>query len=226
MDKQLDAIYTELGNRLIMPMLFYLPKHLWLKADPDTFQYPKYDEYFDCVILIETSGKNYVLEEKHSYIHLMQKLHQLDMNMAKLIQLKEDLEQQSFKFFLDKYYQQLSFYVHISGWLNENVTKDINGVSEETLNAFKLQNDSFISHIKEFENCFLKTYSIKAVEEKFENIDISKFNPLKSINIPDAMEEKVEPTSKRIKKPKKILVTEEKAEAFLLKSVFNLEVDN
>jgi hypothetical protein len=236
MGESLNKIHDELISRLYKPLIFYIPRKFWVELDGDKWKHKRFDEVFDTVVLMKSDGNNQVLNNDPSYFYILSKTTDLDKNIYTLLDMQAKLEANSFKFLIDKYNQHVNFYVRISTWLFENVQKDILEVTQEALKSFKHQRDAFIIHLEYIQNSFInnqikpiKPFNTSLTDEDIKSIrglinNASEVNKLVS-EIPKSSESliKFEPIRKT-QKEKKILVTDEEAEVFLLKTVFHLEI--
>jgi hypothetical protein len=233
MKETLNEKYNDMTKRLYMPMIFYFPRRIWSQFDKKKWNDKMFDNVFDKVVLIKPDGTDALLNNELSNHHFFIKRERLDKNTFKLLDLQKDLDSKQFKFILNKYCQQLDFIRRISKWMVGNIHKDINGLNKETFLSFEMQQNSFNEHWKYVKESFVDAPKIEDVttDTFLSKKDFKSFqdlmNPsgiLLSTNNKETQVEKGIIKPKRPRKEKKILVTEEEATNFLLKTVFNLEL--
>ncbi len=233
MEESLNKIYDELICRLYKPLIFYMPRKLWVEFDGKKWNDKQYDELFDTVVLIKGDGKNHALKNEPSYYHILGKTQALDKNTYTLIEVKAKLETSSFEFVIDKYCQYINFYIRVSVWLTEHVEKDIAELSQETLNSFVYQKEAFEKHRDYLQKSFLtpKQKQDEGTNKSLTEEDLKSIRTL--LNVSDEVTTKegiissdFEPpeTTKKAKKEKTVLMTEEEAEKYLLRTVFNVKL--
>lgn len=236
----LNKIYDDMTKRLYVPMVFYIPRRIWNQFGKEKWDESMYDNLFDMVVLIKPDGSNALLNEEQSSQYLMVKKERLDLNTFKLLELQSDLVEKQFDFILTKYCMQLDFIKRVSIWMVENVQKDIESLKQETYLSFQLQQKAIIDHWKYVQENFV---GITQLDKTTDDIVLNKkdFKSFQELMNPSGgfqgsvdtepnsnIERKVETEElpeipKKLKKEKKILVTEEEATAFLLKTVFNMK---
>ena len=236
MEDSLNNIHTELIKQLYKPFIFYIPRKFWTELDADKWNDKEFDDVLDTVVLIKSDGSDHVIHNTPTYYYLLGKAAELDKNIYTLMDLKAKLETHAFKFLIDKYQEQLDFYVRISTWLANSVKKDIPELSQETLKSFTHQRDVLKEHWDNIQKNLLNS-TIKAndsFDTSLTKEDIKSLGGLfKNSSEVVSLEDKEQKTSvlqtnlkqvKQTKKEKKILVTEEEAEQFLLQIVFHIEL--
>ncbi|MBP94226.1 MAG: hypothetical protein CMC55_08935 [Flavobacteriaceae bacterium] len=232
MKETFNQIYEDMTKRLYVPMVFYIPRRIWNQFDKEKWNDKEYNNLFDKVVLIKPDGSNALLNNEQSSHHIMIKKERLDLNTFKLLEIQGDLDTRQFDFILNKYITQLDFIKRISMWMFENVQKDIESLKQETYLSFQLQQKAIIEHWKYVKENFV---GITQINKTTNEIVLNKkdFKSFKEFMNPSgifpsatqtkskAREEDLKPQKQ--KKVKKILVTEEEATDFLLRTVFNMK---
>ncbi|GGG32268.1 hypothetical protein [Bizionia arctica] len=233
MKETLDQIYDEIAKRLYIPMIFYIPRRIWNQFDKEKWEDKIFDNVFDKVVIVKPDGSDILLEDAPSYFHLLIKKERLDKSTFKLLNLQPDLEEKQFNFLLNKYCLQLDFFRRVSKWMVENIQQDVKEINNEILMSFELQQTTFEEHWQYIQENFVDAPKIKEIKadsilstKDFESFqDLMKPTGILSRTIDvEVKNEKVVLKPKRSKKEKKILVTEEEATDFLLKTVFNMKL--
>lgn len=233
MKETFNQIYEDITKRLYMPMVFYIPRRIWNQFDKEKWNGKEYDNLFDKVVLIKPDGSNALLNDEQSSHHIMIKKERLDLNTFKLLELQSDLDTKQFDFILNKYITQLDFIKRISMWMFENVQKDIENLKQETRLSFQLQEKAIKEHWAYVQKNFI---GITQIDETTNEIVLNKkdfksfqelMNPSGVVSsvtqIKSKTKEKEDEKPQKLKKEKKILVTEEEATDFLLRTVFNMK---
>ncbi|OBX20144.1 MULTISPECIES: hypothetical protein [Bizionia] len=233
MKETFNQIYEDITKRLYMPMVFYIPRRIWNQFDKEKWNGKEYDNLFDKVVLIKPDGSNALLNDEQSSHHIMIKKERLDLNTFKLLELQSDLDTKQFDFILNKYITQLDFIKRISMWMFENVQKDIENLNQETRLSFQLQEKAIKEHWAYVQKNFI---GITQIDETTNEIVLNKkdfksfqelMNPSGVVSsvtqIKSKTKEKEDEKPQKLKKEKKILVTEEEATDFLLRTVFNMK---
>lgn len=225
MEESLKDKHQIFIERLYKPFIFYIPRRLYTELDPKgNWDHEKFDGVFDTVVLIKEDGSNQALDDGPSNFYILPKGLVLGKNTYDLFDLKEELNDPSFRFLLDNYLKNLVFYVRISKWMYDNIRTDIKDIREETLFSFEKQMEIFQEHWDYLQENFKKEshQTTNPLEGEIKKEDLKTVNNL--INIPNVAKAEHSMNTKPLpkKKGKKILVTDEEAEKFLLKTVFRV----
>ena len=224
MGESLNKIHEELISRLYKPLIFYIPRKFWLELDSEKWNDTKFDQVFDTVVLIKSDGSNQILNSDPSNYYILAKTVELNKCTFKLLDMKSRLNKSSFKFLIENYCQYIFFYRRISTWMLENVQNDIKSINKETLLSFEIQKKAFDKHWNYVNENFVSIAKMKQdrFNSKLTSKDFKTINAL--INNPSETNFDKLSKSKKYKKEKKILITEQEAEDFLLKTVFNIKL--
>jgi hypothetical protein len=185
----------------------------------------EFDTVFNTVILMRENGDNYILNNGASNFYLLGKASSLDKNIYELLDLKVKLTSEAFQFLSEKYSLSVAFYNHASHWMLEHVKDDISNCSEETINSFEIQKVAFAKHWDYIQ----KHFSVPDHTKKyFDRIQLTTENISKIPYFITGGQEQKERIFKKLVTPKlnikKVIVTPQEAEKFLLKTVFNVHL--
>jgi hypothetical protein len=232
MNEKLYDIYNDITQRLYVPLVFYFPRKCWNLLGKDKWDDEIYDDVFDKVILIKKDGSETLVNNELSSSHLGLKHEFLDKNTFKLLEIHKSLDDQQFNFVLNKYLTQLDFCRRMSKWMLENVQNDIKGLNKEAILSFELQQKSFQDHWKYVQGSFVNVPTIDTKSNK-KGLSESDLKSIQELIKPSGLlsnatkenpiREEVSNITDKPKKEKKVLVTEEEATDFLLRTVFNME---
>ena len=231
MEESLNKIYDEMIERLYKPLIFYIPRRIWNQFDKDKWNAKMFDEVFDKVVLIKPDGQDIILNNEPSNFHIMFKVARLDKNTFKLLDIQKKTDSNQFDFLLNRYCVQLDFYRRVSKWMAENIQKDVKDNNEETLFSFEIQQSTFSKHWQYIQDTFVN--GLKIEETKADsNLTNKDFKSLQDLmnqssilpkaEAPESINENDTNIIKKPKKIKKVLLTEEEAERFLLRTVFHI----
>ena len=146
-----------------------------------------------------------------------------------LLEKKEKLKPNPFNFLLEKYIEQLNFYVLISDWMDKNIAVDIPDLDSDIKSYFELQKKIFQKHLEVFQNNFLSNaISLSKPVDVFKYIK-KDFPPFKHfINIQNESDLRPNLNTNKKKgsnrKQKLILITDDESKYFLLSTVFKLKL--
>lgn len=219
----LEDKFLALQENLYKPLLFFIPKSIIPKDQVEFIELHEIGKLFNKVVLIEHNGASYELKYKPKLFQLLAKSSYLDKNLFALLDYKANLKAFQFDYLLQKYIVQLKFYIFISSWMDENLNAHITGVEDNISVYFSIQKTSFLQHKKSLKRTFLlNEFSFLTPEE----IVASIRKDIPPIPLFDKTTNKVKiHTNKETKTRKKpTLITDEEADKFLLKTIFNVRI--
>jgi len=220
----LDKTFNKLKLNLLRPFTFYVPKDLIPESKQDLWKGEKYQPYFNNAILIDHQGFDYELKEEPSFYEILHKQSNLDENLFVLLEKSGKLKSQQFQVLMDKYLLHLNFYVHVSQWMYNNIKLYIENASEETINSFKLQCDTFRKH---YDQVLSDIYMVNNAEKPEPKMDVLEFveNNVSEYTeiLSDTKGQETEPIPQQeTKKKQAVILTEAEADDFLLRTVFHI----
>jgi hypothetical protein len=230
----LDKTFNKLKLNLLRPFIFYVPKNLIPEDKKELWKEEKYQVYFNNVIIIDHKGWNYELKESPSFYEILYKQTYLDDNMFILLDKREKLKTYQFQVLLDKYLQQLNFYVYVAEWMQNNLFMYIEGASDEIKNSFRLQYDTFQKHSDQIHS----DVSTNSKEVTKTNMDVLEFvednvsdlkeilsgnEKLKLEKVGSNIQEEIK--LRKAEKKQSAILTNKEADDFLLKTVFKVKLD-
>ena len=222
----LDKAFKDLRNNLYRPLLFFIPKSLVPESKKELLDSPEFARFFNTPAIIEKSGESYELKSNPNYIQILEKPSILVGNIFLLSDQKAVLNSFQFGVLLEKYLEQLKFYNTIASWMAQHI-KEHCAIEENIMEYFELQNTFFQHHLGEINAKFnvnvIPNTDPKDALEYIEK-DLPAFKKLFQTNDRSNPEQNLDnlPKYKNIRKPKPVLVTDEEARNFLLKSIFNV----
>lgn len=225
----IDETFNNLKDNLYKPLIFYVPRSIIPEDKKELFSASKFDSVFHRIAIINKKGDIQELKSNIKLIQLLEKPSCLDNNIFLLLEKKEILKPNPFNFLLEKYIEQLNFYVLISDWMDKNIAVDIPDLDSGIKSYFELQKKIFQKHLEVFQNNFLSnTTSLSKPVDVFKYIK-KDFPPFKHfINIQNESDLRPNLNTNKKKgsnrKQKPILITDDESKNFLLSTVFKLKL--
>tara|TARA_R110000868_G_scaffold339309_1_gene600030 strand:- start:1072 stop:1752 length:681 start_codon:yes stop_codon:yes gene_type:complete len=222
----LENVFIDLKNNLYRPLLFFIPKSLIPESKKELLGSPEFARYFNTPAIIEKSGESYELKSNLNCVQILEKPSILVGNIFILSDQKSSLDTFQFNVLLEKYLEQLKFCNTISSWMAKHIKIHCE-IEGDILGYFEMQDSFFQHHLGEINakfnvNVIPNTHHMDALEhiEK----DLSDFKTLFQTKDRNNTEQNLDNLAKQKnkRKPRPVLVTDEEARNFLLKSVFNV----
>lgn len=240
--KGLDKIYDDFIEKLIDGYVYYIPMEVF---EEDVLEHLKSeiedDFFYEFNALVKGEfGSGNVNDLR---ILIMNKNGTLEKSVFDLLKLKRVLLEAEFKIVINKYLNYAEILASIAKWLLDNLElyMNING-DMDAKTVFGLQYNCLVEHFKQLYETFGEEYNYQLTTFFTSREIASKYVPdfynrvIKFSNkyplAEDASDiiERVKPkpinksNTKRKTKKKLQLITEEKAELFLLESVFDIKI--
>jgi len=225
----IDETFNNLKDNLYKPLIFYVPRSIIPEDKKELFSASKFDSVFHRIAIIDKKGNILELKSNIKLLQLLEKPTLLDKNIFLLLEKKEILKPNPFNFLLEKYIEQLNFYVLISDWMDKNIAVDIPDLDSGIKSYFELQKKIFQKHLEVFQNNFLSNaISLSKPVDVFKYIK-KDFPPFKHfINIQNESDLRPNLNTNKKKgsnrKQKPILITDDESRNFLLNTVFKLNL--
>jgi len=223
METELE-ILNERANRLT---LFFIPYQLFPEFTDEQRKQAE-DELFFGTLYLYKQGKIIVnFEKDFNQINLLSKKDLLANNILRLIEINEKGKKESFNFLLDKYASRIKGWEYIYDWLNNNAENNIVDLNASNKALLQFQLDITKVHLREIESRFGISDNIPS--EQPENIFIENkdlvFTNGKTVH--DIVKEKND-NSELVNKSKKrkTLISNEDADKYLLKTIFNIQFES
>jgi len=245
-----ENLSTHFLNELLVVfmhnLIYYIPSEIIIDGVLDQIESEIPDTFFDELNLFDAKkGVCQVSNEDALEINqrLLDKRLQLEENIFKIASKSKDLSPITFEIIIQKYIDQLMFFVFITDWLISNLKKyNKANIHLSLIGAFKNQHEYLKSHLKDciayFDDSIDidKEYSFTPetlVGEYIPEI-VSRFNQIEGKTTAENSEEiiskeiSVGASKKPILKPKvkkqRPVISDEKIEIMILESVFNVKV--
>ncbi|WP_452223519.1 hypothetical protein [Lacinutrix chionoecetis] len=238
-NKDLNTFYNKLTTKLKNDLVFFIPKAI---LDKNTLKTIEIEEnlsmLFDNVLIIELNNGAFIFDSIEDLSRCIRKPEELTEIIFLLLEKKDALQDFQFSFIVDKYFEQVEFLFYITNWFSLNIEK-LDNADFKFKGLFKTQQKYYKQHLEDFIRNFYpnKTYIpkdkldlLKLIKVNFKDLTNTSLNkeilPEKTkeifTNLIDEKQKEVKQT--KIKPIKKVLVTEEESEKFILRTVFNIDI--
>lgn len=240
--KSIEEQFTELQGVLYKPLLFFIPKSS-ITNDVLNQLDAEVTQLFDTLYLIQEDGACYRYTNQPILYSLFQKKSNLDNSIFRIFEIKKQLEEKQFNFFIQRYLTFVDVYVYISNWLVENIELYKEDLTDELQQAFNLQQEYLKQHLDDLkQHCLLVNSPLKKEKEIIIDFIKDGIPELKELltkkNNEEAEKKKLENQDeveikektkivkeKAVQKMKENRITEIEAELFLMESVFNVKIN-
>jgi glutamate racemase len=159
----------------------------------------------------------------------------LEENLLGILEQKATIKNYQFEYFLEKYTEKLNVCIVISKWLAEHVEQYMPTTEKAFIGMLQYQHNEFVFHHDEINN---KVRTIKK-ESETPNVNLLTFLndnfPSVSSELNETLKKKetaeintniLETQIATKKKQKPTRISDEEVRQFLLRSVFNVDIDN
>lgn len=146
---QLNTFFDKLIETLIKDLVFYIPKAIIPKTVIEQLgdQIPAH--FLDEISILDLYGGFGEFEMEEFNERYLDKQRQLEQNIFQLLRKKKELETFEFDYILEKYFDQVEFYLFITGWLNTNLKTYLKDeIDFAIVGAFGLQFNQYENHGK------------------------------------------------------------------------------
>lgn len=159
--------------------------------------------------------------------NMLSKASFFESNIFKLFEAKKGLDPAHFKVLLEKYYKQVEGHTIAVNWMLENITIIFKNIDQRMINLFALQAEQFKNHYAElvqhfpFPGADSPNTNLVLGELKASYTPTQKTQKLPKLNATTAPKVRLKksPTKKT-----KLVIDDSEVDAFLLTSVFNVEL--
>ena len=148
--QELDYLFNNLKNTFLFYLSEIITKHpLYKKPQPD------FDtKCLNQVVFIDKNGKENFKITIQDYFEILEKKNLLDANIFKLLQLKSNLNNESFTFIRDSYYQELTKHWGNAKTYNNSYEEACFVKSDLLKNCLMAQEQIFSNHFNEITQRF------------------------------------------------------------------------
>ena len=248
----LDTFFDKIVQVLLQDVAFYIPSEIIPSAVYEKIQHKIPAHFLDELTILDIQHGFVAFEIEEFNKRIIQKPNYLEKNIFQLLKKRKELDTFELDYILKKYFDKVEFYAALINWLSENLSiYNKEKLDPTIIGLFEIQNEAYKKHLIELIDTFYSTSEIQLKEayhlpellkaylpelisrfgkySKTVNSSIIKINPddfkdIEKTNQPltNTIVEKIQkPIKKKIKKEP--LITDEEAEDFLLRTVFNMK---
>ena len=223
----MNETFNFILDNLIRSYIYYVPKSFY--NDLQKTEYKDLLAYTDVnTVAFIDKDKNPTLNKSlFNNIDIITKSKLLQENTFLLLEAQSLLDLEQFGYLLKTYREHLDIHTHITDWMSNNIAKDIIHATDDLKNMFNIQSAHFKSHQEEIQKKF------GAVESQLKGIELNNYFKEKFAS-PDFKHslmtffkrtDNLDNHTKKSRKKKKVIISDEEADAFLLESVFNVKMN-
>ncbi|WP_372744156.1 hypothetical protein [Lutibacter sp.] len=251
------SFVNDLIGVLLDNLLYYIPSELITGEVLTQMEENIPDSFFDELSLFDLEKGVFLIHNEDTLAinkKLLEKRALLENNLISLLQKRKEISPAEFEFMLQKYYDQLVFFIFITDWLVSNIKKYHKEVSTLPLiGSYKLQHEYLLNHTKEINNYFTDVIDIekeyyftaeKLVMEYFPDL-ISRYQQVTQSNEnsvddkpilesekkeivsdTDSEQQKIKSGTRQNKKRVGPQLDDEEIERMILTSIFKVKMDS
>lgn len=224
----------ELNDKLIgivqsirTPILFFLPKKALEDSENIDMGFWSATGFLDKLILIDQNGKpkEYRKGFEHAIVSTKERL--LKANIFALLEEQKNLDQIAFSILLDEYFKELYNWTYVSRLVKQFAKIETINYLPEVQHYLDSQYNHLLSHLKEM-NLYFKRRSTNPNHTTTPKVDQSLFSLNKAkanTTLTDEDRNNIDLSKpQNNQKKNKPYISEEEAEEFLLRTVFNVDL--
>lgn len=219
--------FSTLKDNLLRHYMIYVPEIAFAKMKGTIYEGMIPEEIANEFLYMFHLNKFSQDTKDFTIANMLSKAPLFESNIFKLFEAKKALDPAHFKVLLEKYYQQVNGHTIAVNWMLENITIIFKNVDQSMLNIFALQAEQFKNHYTElaqhfpFQEADTPNKNLVLRELKASYTPTQKQHKATELNTTTApnITLKKSPT----KKPK-LVIDDHEVDAFLLTSVFNVEL--
>lgn len=237
----LEKFFMKLNKNLFEELLFYIPEHLIadeLLIENNLLELKK---YFQTVIYMDRMKGPVLLEESKSKLNMILRTSFLEKNIFILLKKKDKESKATFNFILEKYVNQIQGYCFVSKWMADNIeTTVVKDLNTKAINSFKEQSECYRIHLADIKSHFQNEEIVVLRESTVSNDSIEEYIPklmeqIQSLDekidmktalldsiVKEVTSEAVKSNPEKVAQKKKLLISQNEADEFILRTVFNL----
>lgn len=217
-------------KRIYLPSVFYFPEELFPNLSLETKQALEAYRFFEDMGILKIDGKVSSIHQVINSLELYRKEVVLESNLFQLLEMKERLKEKTFGFLMGRYLSNVQAWMYAYSWLFENLEKQILQVTETHKSLFEYQKVVLTKHMADLKLHFeLHNYSDSTKTEPVNVLlENKKSFPFEESLIDDVVEasagnKQIEKQKQYKKVNKKVLLTVEEADEYLLKTIFRVK---
>lgn len=229
------ALNNEIQNLISTvhkPSIFYMPERLFPNLDANTIEQFEGIGFLNTLLIIDANGDPHPIKSGIEYFALLRKPKILKSNVLQLIEMKSKLDKEAFLYLLKDYTNEVDTWVSTSEVIRNEAKIEAKNYLTTMQSYLDLQHHSLKEHQTELKAQFGKwktKVELDRIAKFFRKTSINISQPNnkleKSFNnnkIGDTVDKKNNVQAKSQKK--KTHLSNEDADKYLLKTVFNVKI--
>ncbi|WP_338733473.1 hypothetical protein [Mangrovimonas cancribranchiae] len=208
--------FDTLRNNLTRSYVFYIPSKVY--DDIQQTQLKDIIPYHitNTIVFLDDNNNPTEDTDELSKVELISKSNLLEKNIFTLIDAQESLTESQFKHLINKYWEHVETHTYLTHLMCTHLSEYIKDVSKNVSDMFALQSNYFSTHHSEIK----RTFGV-LLTSMFNNTLLTYSKKKSNINKTPLKNKKT--VSSKKKPPKKPqLISNEKADRYLLETVFNI----
>ena len=243
--ESLEKFCNKLFSGLLEEFIFFIPNTVFFSEQLEAQNLSEFRKYFQKVIYMDNMQGPLMYTSKSKGPDMLIKAELLNKNIISLIEKSGHLSKSNFNYVNKKYVDQVRGLSFISNWMNDqDRLKGVEGIETKTKTSFQLQSELFERHLDELNTTFeieeteTKKYidilndlelQVPRLIEQIKQVGDTQSNQIEIITqlVQSSQSDVIIETKEAIppKKQKRILISDDEAEEFLLESLFGLRLN-
>jgi hypothetical protein len=228
----LETFFNSLLPNLWEELIFFIPDRNIPKDVMDKIQSIDFKKFFNRVLVFDTYDGPILYEDGRNNKKIILKASKLESNFYQLLEKEKATSSLEFNFILEKYLEQVECLKYISEWMYLNLNQ-VEKFDQTVKGLFQMQLSYYEKHLNVFVNQFYKNRTdYNKIKFNLESIIKSQLKEIvekKENHTKKEETQSAQNTSLNNNTPQKVkiqpIVTYEEAEKYLLKKVFNLDLN-
>ena len=243
--ESLEKFCNKLFSGLLEEFIFFIPNTVFFSEQLEAQNLSEFRKYFQKVIYMDHMQGPLMYTSKRKGPDMLIKAELLNKNIISLIEKSEHLSKSNFNYVNKKYVDQVRGLAFISNWMNDQDSlSEVDGIDKKTKISFRLQSELFEKHLDELATTFKTEESeakndidilnnlelqVPRLIEQIKQVGDTQSNQIEIITqlVQSSQRGEISETKEVIppKKQKRILISEDETEEFLIETVFGLRLN-
>lgn len=237
-EKSLEKFNSALIGNLLNELLFYIPENKITKELVTKLENIDTKGIFNKVFIMDKI-QGPIKYRKDSISKALMKTSMLEENMYLLLKKQRKLDEQEFSFVFNKYFELAEFCFYITNWFHTDLESNTAIKLDNQLSGlFLMQHQGYKKHFEKLVKHFYPkkehlpsgNFNVEKTIEKYFPELLKKYTVEKSerksiVNTHNESEPNTDSQKQVAKEKKQPIISDNDAEQFLLKSVFNVNFE-
>jgi len=214
------------------PIIFYFPDRIFPEMDTSTVKQLEEIDFLNTLLCLDREGEPTLFDEGFNHLSLLSKPKILKSNIFQLLEMKANLNEDTFLYLLKDYTKEVDTWVSVTDVIKKDAKTEAVNYREGIQSYLDFQHMSLARHEAELKTQFGKwkqEIELERVSKLFGLSPIMNSKPKENQNL-SFNENNAKGTFEKKKiilnKPnkKRIYLTDEDVDKYLLKTVFNVKI--